>query len=167
MKISIEPAAKLLDISAHLLRWRIVHQRALKLATRTPRQTVLLCDKLTNFLNRSWWVLRPDLLFLLDDVTNPAVKNQIIEAWSAKEVTFDPTTPKPDVVLKGKGFLKKLPDNVTYDKTDRVMLDLPALESLAGPVARFLDDPYASMPMLALGSGSMLRLSERTATTRQ
>lgn len=45
MKISIIAAAKLLDISAHLLRWRITHQRVLKFATRAP-QTVLLADVL-------------------------------------------------------------------------------------------------------------------------
>jgi hypothetical protein len=46
MKISIITAARLLGLSAHLLRWRIVRQRVLKFATRTPRQTVLLADVL-------------------------------------------------------------------------------------------------------------------------
>jgi hypothetical protein len=74
-------------------------------------------------------------------VVDEKVKNQIIQAWSKTEVILDPAELTPDLLLKGKGALKKLPDNVSYDKTERQFLDVHALESSAALGARFVTDP--------------------------
>jgi hypothetical protein len=42
----------------------------------------------TAFLARNWEVLRPDLLYLLDDA-DKAVTNQFLKAWSSTDVTLD------------------------------------------------------------------------------
>lgn len=63
------------------------------------------------FLARSWEVLRPDLLYLLDDA-DPDVSNEFLEGWTEEAVTLDPAAPEVAGDLAGLGALAELPEDI-------------------------------------------------------
>ncbi len=56
----------------------------------------------TAFLARQWELMRPDVLFLLDDA-DPNVSNKFIRGWMTSTVTLDPTKPTVDAGVVEEG----------------------------------------------------------------
>ncbi len=65
----------------------------------------------TTFLARQWELMRPDVLFLLDDA-DPAVRNKFISGWQTTTPTLDPVHPALNPTVVEEGALIALPSNV-------------------------------------------------------
>ncbi len=65
----------------------------------------------TAFLMRQWEVMRPDVLFLLDDA-DPSVRNKFISGWQTTTPTLDAVHPALNPTVEEEGSLKALPAGV-------------------------------------------------------
>lgn len=96
------------------------------------------------FLARPWEVVRPDLLYMLDD-PDKKVSTKFLIGWDAKAITLDPAKLVPDVLLTNAGKLKALTAGVLPQFDPELNLrntnpSVRALVSRSRLKSRFLPD---------------------------